>query len=190
MKCPTQALPYTNIMPRQKSSQGLGPILDPSSRSKTLKMDQDIEDQGAQDQDRSGEQIGRAGWRSLFNFTTKRHAFTLFFAIIFSIASGIVIPALALFLGSIFDAFTRFGAGMLWGPELVRRVSFDGLALLGLGSASWLLNGAYFMLWLVFGELQAKNVRDKLFDGLLEKDMEWYDMRKNGIGALLPRFQT
>jgi ATP-binding cassette subfamily B (MDR/TAP) protein 1 len=69
-------------------------------------------------------------------------------------------------------------------------VSLDALALVGLGSASWLLNGGYFMLWLAFGELQAKSVREKLFDGMLEKDMEWYDMRKNGIGALVPRFQT
>ena len=153
-------------------------------------MEQDIEDQGDQDDDRGGDQVRRAGWRSLFNFTSKRHGVPLFFAVIFSIASGIVIPALALFLGSIFDSFTRFGAGTLGGSDLVEKVSWQGLALVGLGSASWLLNGGYFMLWLAFGELQAKNVRDKLFDGMLEKDMEWYDMRKNGIGALLPRFQT
>lgn len=153
-------------------------------------MDQDIEDQGDQDENRSYEQVRRAGWRSLFNFTTMRHGVPLLFAMIFSIASGIVIPALALFLGAIFDSFTKFGAGTLSGSDLVKKVSIDGLALVGLGSASWLLNGGYFMLWLAFGELQAKSVRDKLFDGMLEKDMEWYDMRKNGIGALLPRFQT
>lgn len=177
-------------MSRQRRSEDFSPIIDRSHRSIELNMDQDIEDQGEQDDDRDEEQVLRAGWRSLFSFATKRHGLPLLFAIILSIASGIVIPALALFLGSIFDSFTKFGAGMLSASDLVKRVSWDGLALVGLGSASWLLNGGYFVLWLAFGELQAKSVRDKLFDGMLEKDMEWYDMRKNGIGALLPRFQT
>ncbi len=154
------------------------------------KMDEDVEEQGALDEEGSDEQVRRAGWRSLFNFTTKKHGIPLLFALILSVASGIIIPALAIFLGGIFDSFTSFGAGTLSGSGLVKKVSIDGLALVGLGSASWLLNGGYFMLWLAFGELQAKSVRDKLFDGMLEKDMEWYDMRKNGIGALLPRFQT
>jgi len=176
-------------MLRQQRSEDFSSILNRPYQSKELKMDQDIEDQGEQDED-PDEEVRRAGWRSLFSFTTKRHVFPLLVAIIFSIASGIVIPALALFLGGVFDSFTNFGAGTLSASELVKKVSWDGLALVGLGSASWLLNGGYFMLWLAFGELQAKSVRDKLFDGMLEKDMEWYDMRKNGIGALLPRFQT
>ena len=45
-------------------------------------------------------------------------------------------------------------------------------------------------MWLAYGELQAKSARDRLFHGLLEKEIEWYDLRMNGIGALLPRLQT
>ncbi|KAL9611484.1 MAG: hypothetical protein Q9167_003882 [Letrouitia subvulpina] len=59
-----------------------------------------------------------------------------------------------------------------------------------LGCASGLLNAGFFMLWLAFGELQAKSVRDKLFGGILEKDMEWFDMRKDGVEALIQRVQT
>lgn len=65
-----------------------------------------------------------------------------------------------------------------------------GLALVGLGSASGLLNAGYFMFWILFGELQAKSARDKLFEGMLEKEMEWYDMRKSGIDTLISRLQT
>lgn len=149
-----------------------------------------IEDLGELDDTQTQDGSKHAGWGSLFSFTTKRHAAPLFLAIILSIASGIIVPALAIFLGGIFDSFTSFGAGTLSGTKLVRKVSIDSLALVGLGSASWVLNGGYFLLWLSFGELQAKSVRDKLFAGMLAKDMEWYDMRKNGVGALLPRFQT
>lgn len=137
-----------------------------------------------------GEPPRSAGWRSLLNFMAPSHWIPFILALVVTIASGIVIPALAIFLGKIFDSFTNFGAGQLSGRKLVQKISIDCYALLGLGSASWMLNGAYFMLWLVFGELQAKSVRDKLFDGMLEKDLEWFEMRKSGVGALLPRLQT
>ena len=161
-----------------------------SSKTEYRKMDDDVEEEGGIDEEQNHDKARRAGWRSLFNFTRKKHAITLALALILSVTSGVIIPALAIFLGSVFDSFTNFGAGKLSGSALLRKVSLDALALVGLGSASWLLNGGYFMLWLAFGELQAKSVREKLFDGMLEKDMEWYDMRKNGIGALVPRFQT
>ena len=132
----------------------------------------------------------QARWRSLFRFTTRAHYIPLLLGLLLSICSGIIIPALSIFLGRLFDSFTDFGAGRLSGPGLVSKVSRNAIYLVGLGSASWLLNGCYFMSWLVFGELQAKSVRDKLFDGLLQKDMEWYDLRKAGVGAMIPRLQT
>ena len=136
------------------------------------------------------EPIVQASWKSLFNFTTKAHYIPLCLGLLLSVCSGIIIPALALLLGRIFDSFTDFGAGRLSGPGLISRVSQNATYLAALGSASWLLNGSYFMFWLVFGELQAKSVRDKLFNGMLQKDMEWYDLRKAGVGALIPRLQT
>ncbi|KAI9766609.1 MAG: hypothetical protein M1840_006420 [Geoglossum simile] len=133
---------------------------------------------------------GRAGWRSLFTFTTKRHHVTLFFAAAFSVLSGIVTPTVSIVLGNIFDDFTRFGAHQLSRHELVSRITTSCLALVGIASLSWFLNSAFYLLWMVFGELQAKTVRDKLFEGLLNRDIEWYDKRKDGIGALIPRCQT
>lgn len=129
------------------------------------------------------------GWLSLFHFTSRRHLFPLGVALALSIGSGIIIPALAIILGRIFGLFTSYGATEISGSDLVKKVSIYGIALVGLGAASGLLNASFFMFWLIFGELQAKSVRDKLFDGMLEKDMEWYDMRKSGIDTLISRLQ-
>jgi hypothetical protein len=150
----------------------------------------DIEDPVNQQVDGTTEPLLTARWRSLFNFTSRTHVLPLAIAVLLAIASGIVIPGLAYFLGKIFNSFASFGANKLTGKDLVHKVTHDCIALAGLGSASWLLNGGYFMFWLFFGELQARNVRDKVFNGLLDKDIEWFEMRKSGIGALLPRLQT
>lgn len=131
-----------------------------------------------------------ASWRSLFNFASKRDTIPFLLALIFSVAAGIVAPALAIFLGKIFNLFTSFGAGEISGPNLLKKVSAYAFILAGLGTASGLLHAGYFMLWLVFGELQAKHVRERLFDGMLEKDMGWYDMRTDGIDTLVSRLQT
>ena len=154
-------------------------------------MDHDAEeDAEAKNESAEEELLQQAEWRSLFNFTTKAHVPALIIGILHAVASGIVIPALAFFLGKIFDTFADYGAGTMSGPDLTKQVSLNGLELLGLGFASWLLNGGFFISWLSFGELQAKNVRNKLFDGMLQKEMEWYDMRKSGMNAMIPRLQT
>jgi len=154
------------------------------------KMGEDVEDAARQPESDKSNDRQTSPWRSLFNFTDRQHLFVLVLALVLSIASGIVIPALAIFLGKIFNLFSHFGAGNLTGRDLVHKVTIDCFGLVGLGSASWILNGGYFMAWLVFGELQAKSVRDKLYANLLEKDLEWFEIRRDGVGALLPRLQT
>ena len=153
------------------------------------KMRQDVEDPARQAQ-YDGSVRKRPAWRSLFAFTDQHHMFVLILALVLSVASGIIIPALAVFLGKIFNLFSDFGSGNLTSHGLVSKVTIDCIGLVGLGSASWILNGSYFMVWLVFGELQAKSVRDKLYANMLEKDLEWFEMHSNGVGALLPRLQT
>lgn len=129
-------------------------------------------------------------WKSLFNFSSRQHAPILIVALSLSAAAGITGPALAIFFGKIFDSFSAYGSGAADGAMLTRKVSNNAMALCVLGGTVWVLKGGYFGLWMVFGELQAKNARDRLFQNLLEKDLEWYEMRTSGIGALLPRLQT
>jgi ATP-binding cassette, subfamily B (MDR/TAP), member 1 len=129
-------------------------------------------------------------WKSLFNFFSRQQAPLLTIALFLSTAAGVTGPALAIFFGKIFDAFSAYGAGAADGDMLMHKVSTDSIALCVLGGTVWFLKGGCFALWMVFGELQAKNARDVLFQSLLEKDLEWYEMREGGIGALLPRLQT
>ncbi|KAI4253174.1 MAG: hypothetical protein L6R42_007689, partial [Xanthoria sp. 1 TBL-2021] len=129
-------------------------------------------------------------WRSLFAFTTRPHLLPLCLALVLSVSSGVVSPVLSYLLGRVFDCFTNFGIGKYGGPELIRNVSKYALGVTGLGVASGILHAGYFGFWLVFGELQAKGARDSLFGSMLEKDMEWYDMRRDGVEALIQRLQT
>ena len=131
-----------------------------------------------------------ASWLALFHFMSRLQSIIFASATILSVASGIVIPALAVFLGKIFDLFTSFGANEISGPDLVKSVSNYGIALVALGLASGFLNAVFFGFWVLFGELRAKSMREKSFEAMLGKDLEWYDMRKAGVETLIARQQT
>lgn len=131
-----------------------------------------------------------ASWKSLFNFTTRKHILTLAATLIVTIAAGITTPAFAIFLGNLFEYFTKFGAGTISDGQLLVEISSNCLALLGLGAVIWVLNGGYFTFWLMFGELQARTVRDRLFTELLKKDIQWFETRKGGVGAFLSDLQA
>jgi ATP-binding cassette subfamily B (MDR/TAP) protein 1 len=64
------------------------------------------------------------------------------------------------------------------------------MALVILGAAAWVFEGAFLLIWITYGEIQAKNARQQLFTSMLDKDIEWYDLREDGIGSLLIRIQT
>jgi ABC-type multidrug transport system fused ATPase/permease subunit len=127
---------------------------------------------------------------SIFAFTDKKHLTVLIPALLLTTIAGAIKPAIAIFLGLIFDELANFGSGSITGDELLKGVSTWCIALTGLGVATMLVNGGFFYLWLVFGEMQARSVRDKSFLSMMEKDMEWYDLRAEGIGSLLVRIQT
>ena len=137
----------------------------------------------------SQEQI-RAQWRSLFEFMNRRHAGVLAVAILLSIASGIVVPTLAYFLGRIFNLFADYAVKQITGATFSSKVSRYCLYLVALGSANWLLNGGFFAFWVAFGELQANSARQKLYDAMLHKEIAWYDTRRSGMSAIIPRFQA
>ena len=132
----------------------------------------------------------RPGWRALFAFTTKPHLTLLYFATALSAGSGLTEPTFAILLGKIFDQFTDFGAGTLNSQALRNNVARYSIIVAGLGIASWLLNSLFFFSWLAFGELQAKVSHSRIFQGLVEKPSAWYDLRKSGVGALIPRLQS
>jgi ATP-binding cassette, subfamily B (MDR/TAP), member 1 len=127
---------------------------------------------------------------SIFAFTTKKHLLILFPAILLATVAGAIRPVLAIFLGYIFDELLSFGAGDSTESDLLHNVSTWTVAITGVGVATFLTNGAFFSLWLIFGEMQARSVRDMAFVSMLGKEMDWYDLRTDGIGSLLIRIQT
>ncbi|KAL1964596.1 hypothetical protein VTN77DRAFT_6770 [Rasamsonia byssochlamydoides] len=136
-----------------------------------------------------GEMQLDASWKALFYFTSRKHALTVAVACTLTILAGLVLPAFAIYLGKLFDSFTKFGSEDISGPQLLVRVSNDGLTLLGLGVIGWCANGSYFFSWVVFAELQARSARKKLFRALLNQELRWFDMRREGVGAFLSHAQ-
>ncbi|KAA8901932.1 bile salt export pump [Sphaerosporella brunnea] len=132
----------------------------------------------------------KVSWRSLFVFTDKRHLVVLTIALLLSVISGLIIPGMSILLGKIFGTFAGFGSGALSSDAFIYEVrkTIAYLALLGCGS--WLFNGTFFASWLWFGELQAKAARERLFESLIDQDVEWFDDRANGVSAMLSKSQT
>lgn len=137
-----------------------------------------------------GHEVYDHSWVSLFNFTEKRHIFALAAAVFFALLSGLVIPAMAVIMGKSFGSFAAFGAEEITSDQLVAQVTWQITILAALGMGNWVTGGIFFASWLVFGELQAKVARERLFEGLIGKDLGWYDMRRSGVASLILRVQT
>lgn len=129
-------------------------------------------------------------WRSLFTFTKRSHAPAVVFALTTTLISACIKPASAVFFGKIFSSFTQFGSGLVDGEQCLHEIIKWCIALACLGCLAWFVEGVFFTSWVVFGELQAKSIRGCMFEGMLDKDIGWYDLRQDGVGALLIRIQT
>jgi ATP-binding cassette, subfamily B (MDR/TAP), member 1 len=129
-------------------------------------------------------------WKAIFIFTKRGHVLAVIPAMALSAAGGALGPVMAIFLGRFLDAFADFESGKISPDKLMERTLKSVYALLGIGIGNILLEGGLFFAWLSFGEMQAKSVRDDLFQALLQKDLEWFEMRESGVGALLTRLQT
>lgn len=129
-------------------------------------------------------------WRSLFSFTTRQHTASIIYCAITTFASGILRPVASIFFGYIFSILTQYGAGTLGPGDTRHQISTWCAALTATGVAAWVIQGTFLSAWMIFGELQARSVREQMFTCLLDKEMEWYDLRKDGMGSLLIRIQT
>lgn len=158
-------------------------------------MDTDEKDEMAQHveltvENGENEPLKKPSWRSIFHFTLTIHFIPLALAVVLAALSGVIIPAVAIILGKIFDIFAQYGSNMITGPDLVEQILWYVVALAVLGVASGILNGGFFASWISFGELQTKSAREKLFNEMLEREIEWYDLHKAGINTLISRLQT
>ena len=129
-------------------------------------------------------------WIGLLSFMVKKHILILALAIAFALLAGLVMPFFAFVLGNLFNSFMLFGARSISSQMLLDNVVSGCVRLAGLGIASWVLNGSYFFLFIVFGEQQAANARGAVFQGLLEKNIEWFEAQKDGTAAFLSCLQA
>ncbi|KAJ5778100.1 hypothetical protein N7520_001346 [Penicillium odoratum] len=132
----------------------------------------------------------QTSWKSLSSFTSRKHLPILITGSIFALFAGCVTPILAVLLGNVFDAFTSFGAGQSDADTLRSKIAANCLGMVGLGAAGWFLNGAYFMIFVAFGEFQAASIRGKVFTELLKRDIEWFEAQREGSGAFLSGIQA
>ncbi|KAI1498997.1 P-loop containing nucleoside triphosphate hydrolase protein [Biscogniauxia marginata] len=132
----------------------------------------------------------KASFRHLFVFSTWKDCSMLGTGILAAIFSGVLRIAVSIILGKIFNAITEFGIGSLTGSEILAQVSSWCVILTVLGGAGWFVNTSFVFSWVAFSELQSKNIRDRIFRGLLAKDMEWFDSQRDGIPSLLVRVET
>lgn len=132
----------------------------------------------------------QTSWKSLFNFTSRKHLPILITGSLFALCAGCVTPVLAVLLGNVFEAFTTFGAGQSDAGTLRSTIATNCLGMVGLGAAGWFLNGAYFMIFVAFGEFQASSIRGKVFVELLRRDIEWFEAQREGSGAFLSGIQA
>ena len=140
--------------------------------------------------DESERKADAAGWRSLFFFTTKANILVLVAGLLASLVSGAVSPAQSFVVGRVFDKIINYAGGTVQKDDFIREEKNYVYYLLIISGVSWISLYLELAFWIAFGELQAKSARDRLFHGLLEKEIEWYDLRKHGVGALLPRLQA
>jgi ATP-binding cassette subfamily B (MDR/TAP) protein 1 len=128
--------------------------------------------------------------RSIFAFTKASHLPVFIPGLLLSAAAGLLQPAMAIFFGKFFNAFTSYASGDIDESTFVDRTSGSIYALLGIGASTLLLKGGVFIFWLNFGELQAQCIRKVLFESLLSRDIDWFDAQTTGMAALLARMHT
>jgi len=111
-------------------------------------------------------------------------------ALFSSVATGAVIPIQAYIIGQLTQQLANYGTDKETGAEFKSESKRYVIWLVFLGSASWLAHGGFFFSWVIFGELQARSARQKLFSSLINREFEWFDKRKDGIGSLATCIQS
>jgi hypothetical protein len=132
----------------------------------------------------------KISWRALYNFTSINDMYLAVPGVIIATLAGALKPIMSIFLGRVFNELAEYGAGGTTSDKLMKDVSIWCIGLAALALATWCFNSSFFALSLLFGEKQARNAREKMFMGLLEKEIEWYDLQPDGIASLLIRIQT
>ncbi|OIW28089.1 P-loop containing nucleoside triphosphate hydrolase protein [Coniochaeta ligniaria NRRL 30616] len=125
----------------------------------------------------------------LFAFTTPRQLSIIVCAVC---TAGVVAAGKTVYtvlLGKTFDVVAKYGASVLTGPELLTQVSQWCGYITVLGVGMWALSGMDMALWITSGELRAVTARKTLFSRMIQKEMDWFDSRGDGMSSLIIQTQ-
>ena len=115
----------------------------------------------------------------LFSHCTRNDIFTVLIpAIIVSLISGGVQPFMTHLIGQAFNAMAKFPSVSPTDADrhhLRHAVGFVSLELVGLAVGSLVLSSVMSGLWLRVGEITVMRVRSKVFQAVVERDIEWFD---------------
>ncbi|KAG8631462.1 hypothetical protein KVT40_000602 [Elsinoe batatas] len=129
-------------------------------------------------------------YRAILTFTNRSHTTILVVGITAAIIKGVAGPAGALLTGKIFGALSGYRPGVKTAESLIASVRQNVLYLLVVAGASFFVHFIFFTAWVIFGERQAKEARHQLFNALLKQEVAWFDCRKEGPSAMLPRLNA
>jgi ATP-binding cassette subfamily B (MDR/TAP) protein 1 len=136
-----------------------------------------------------GQPHSSSRWKQFFCFTSPRGICILIAAVVTAGLNATGKTAFPVILGYIFQAGAKYGDGSLSGQSLYSQVSLwcGYMAVMGLGV--WFFSSLDLSLWITSGALRAKKARETLFSVLIEKEMDWFDSREDGISSLVIQTQ-
>ncbi|GAO51296.1 hypothetical protein G7K_5401-t1 [Saitoella complicata NRRL Y-17804] len=137
----------------------------------------------------STRQLPPPPFKAIFYFTDRSDMIPLLCAVVTATLNGVLMPVMTILLGRIFNGFSLFSIGLIDTSELTSETNKYVTGFTVLGVISLFFGWLFMAAWQAFGEAQAFRARMKLFEGLVGKNMMWYDLREEGVGGLTTRCQ-
>ncbi|WVQ71433.1 hypothetical protein IAR50_000970 [Cryptococcus sp. DSM 104548] len=124
----------------------------------------------------------RPRFRRLFTFTTWRdYLFVFFPGVALSIVAALIQPYMSVVIGDAFEIFAAFPMVLSAVTEADRQTLKAGvrdtcIKLTVAGVLALVLNYCKGIMWTIYGETVANRLREKVFKGVQDKSMKWYDL--------------
>ncbi|KAF4827050.1 ABC transporter B family member 6 [Colletotrichum tropicale] len=142
------------------------------------------------DQDPDPQPRKTATWKHLFAFTEWKHLSILVLAVVTACICAAVKTGYALILGQIFQVIADYGSGILDDADALSQTSRWCVILCCVGLGALGANASLMSSWILFGEFQARQARQNIFQDLLHQRMSWYDCQADGTPSILVRVES
>ncbi|GAB1317739.1 ATP-dependent permease [Madurella fahalii] len=127
----------------------------------------------------------RSTFLHLFAFTPPRHIPLLVLSILSSAVVAAGRTGYVVFLGKIFELVSARGAGRLPPGEFLDEICRWAVYMVLLGVGMWVFSTLEVALWVVGGQLRAREARETVWAVLMRRAVGWFEAREEGVGAVL-----